>query len=212
MNYIFFDLDGTLTDPKLGITRAFQYALGKMGIIVEDANTLSRFIGPPLRDSFRGYGFGEEAVERAVAYYREYFAETGLFENTVYDGIPELLSALKAAGKTLLIATSKPVVYTEKILEHFGLAEYFAFVSGAELDGTRSIKAEVIAYAMEQAGIKDVSDCVMVGDREHDIIGAKAHGMRSVGVLYGYGDRAEHERAGADEIAADVGELRGLLK
>jgi len=210
---IFFDLDGTLTDPMIGITNSVQYALRKHGIEVSDTRTLCPFIGPPLRESFRVfYGFDEAGAESAVAAYREYFAEKGIYENTIYDGIPEMLQALRRAGKTLVLATSKPAVYAARILAHFGIAEYFAFVSGSELDGRRDKKADVIRYALEQTGITDLADVVMIGDREHDILGAKEVGVSSIGVLYGYGNAEELHKAGADDIAGSVGELVEKLR
>lgn len=207
---LLFDLDGTLTDPMMGITKSVQYALKKYGIIEEDLWNLTKFIGPPLMDSFqRYYGFSEEDARQAVLYYREYFAPTGKFENVVYDGIPEMLAALKEAGFTLAVATSKPEVFAKDILEHFDLDGYFDFVGGALLTG-RTDKAEVIAYVLETLGAKK-EDTLMAGDREHDIIGAAKNGLFSVGVLYGYGDRAEHEKAGAGHIVETVEELREYL-
>lgn len=201
-DYFLFDLDGTLTDPGLGITNSVAYALGKYGITVEDRRELYPFIGPPLRQSFSEfYGFDEEKTKEAVAFYREYFSEKGLFENEVYEGIPEVLSQLKQAGKKLLVATSKPEEFTNRILEHFGLAEYFDFVAGATMDETRNEKADIIAYALEQIADADKSKIVMVGDRKFDILGARENGIDSIGVLYGYGPRAELEEAQATYIA-----------
>lgn len=210
--YIFFDLDGTLTDPKEGITGSVAYALESFGIHVENRDDLCCFIGPPLLDSFMEYyGMTEDDANRAIAKYRERFSVTGLFENEVYSGIPQLLQQLKDAGKTLVIATSKPAVFSQRILDHFDLAKYFTFLSGSELDGRRNDKAEVIAYALEQTGITDLSDVIMIGDRKHDIVGAKKNGLPCIGVLYGYGDRAEHVAAGADYIVESVDELKKLL-
>lgn len=209
--YLLFDLDGTLTDPKVGITRSVQHALHRMGIEVADADTLCPFIGPPLREGFmQFYGMDAEAAQQAIAYYREYFVDRGIFENTPYPGIDEALDALRGAGYTLLVATSKPTVYARRILEHFGLKRHFDFVAGSELDGTRSRKGEVITYALAQMGIAPQA-AVMIGDREHDIIGAKETGLYAVGVLYGYGSQAELDEAGADAVAADVAALRALL-
>ncbi len=210
--YILFDLDGTLTDPKVGITGSVAYALESFGIQVENLDDLCCFIGPPLLDSFMEfYGMTEDEANRAIAKYRERFSVTGLFENEVYPGIPQLLQSLKDAGKTLLIATSKPAVFSQRILDHFDLAKYFSFLSGSELDGRRNDKAEVIAYALEQYGITDPAQAIMVGDRKHDIIGAKKNGLTCVGVLFGYGDLAEHQAAGADYIAENVNQLADLL-
>lgn len=209
--YIFFDLDGTLTDPMLGITSSVQYALAKFGISVRYLKELIPFIGPPLAESFRQfYGFSGEQAQEAVKYYREYFAPKGIFENEIYPGIPELLENLHNAGFELAVATSKPRVYAERILRHFGIEEYFSFVSGSELDGTRVKKAEVIQYALDAYGIRG-KDALMIGDRKHDMEGAAACGVESVGVLYGYGSRQELEEAGAGHIVENVKELQSFL-
>ena len=207
-NTILFDLDGTLTDPGLGITNSAAYALKKHGIEVADRTVLYPFIGPPLLDSFqRFYGFSEDQSEQAVADYREYFREKGLFENEVYSGVEELLQHLKESGKRLIIATSKPEEFAVKILKHFGLASYFDYIVGATMDSSRSKKGDVIAYALEVCGITDKTDVVMVGDREHDVLGAKENGLDSVGVLYGYGSREELEKAGATCVAETVEDI-----
>jgi phosphoglycolate phosphatase len=209
---ILFDLDGTLTDPGIGITNSVMVALKKYGITVNDRSELYKFIGPPLWESFeRYYGFSEAEAKKAVAYYREYFSVTGMFENTVYDGIDAMLAALENSGKTLIVATSKPEVFAEQILEHFDLAKYFTFIGGSELDGSRVKKDEVIRYALEMGGVTDLKSAVMVGDREHDILGAKKVGIASVGVLFGYGSRREFENAGADFTAETVEDLHKLL-
>jgi len=210
--YILFDLDGTLTDPVEGITKSLQYALESFGIAVKSRDCLKPFIGPPLRDTFRKCGIAEQDIEPVVAKYREYFGVTGLFENTLYDGVDGLLNGLCSSGKTLILATSKAAVYSQRILEHFDIAKYFRFVSGAEMDGRRSKKSQVIGYALEQCKITDVGQCVMIGDREHDMIGAKACGMDSVGVLYGYGSREELVNAGANWMVRNIAELGELLK
>lgn len=210
--YILFDLDGTLTDPMIGITKSVQYALRFYGIEESNLNALCPFIGPPLKDSFmKYYHFPESQAEEAIKKYREYFSVTGIFENRVYDGIEDLLKQLKSCGKQLLVATSKPEEFAVQILEHFGLAQYFEYVCGASMDEKRVKKGDVIAYAIEMAGIEDVSLAVMVGDREHDIIGAKENGMDSIGVLFGYGSRKELKEAGADFIGESVKELTKLL-
>lgn len=211
--YILFDLDGTLTDPKEGITKSVAYALDAYGIYVEDLDSLCKFIGPPLKESFMVYyGMDDAQGEEAVAKYRERFSVTGLFENKVYEGIREMLECLKEEGKTLIVATSKPAVFSERILEHFDLMKYFTFLSGSELDGTRVDKAEVIAYALEKNGITDLSNVVMVGDREHDIIGANKNGIDSVAVLYGYGCMEEFEKHHATYVAESVEQLKNILK
>ncbi len=210
--YILFDLDGTLTDPMEGITRSVQYALKSYGIEEPDLRALCPFIGPPLKESFmKYYDFPEDRAQEAIGRYREYFAVTGIFENQVYDGIEEMLRKLKAKGKILVVATSKPEKFAVQILEHFHLDGYFDFVCGASMDEKRVKKGEVIAYALETAGIEDVSGAVMVGDREHDAIGAGENGMDCVGVLYGYGSREELEGAGVCRTAATVEELGEIL-
>ena len=207
--YILFDLDGTLTDPGTGITNSVAYALDKFSITVPDRSELYKFIGPPLVDSFMNYyGFSEEDANRAVAYYREYFKPTGIYENEIYDGVPELLEGLKAQGKTVILATSKPEIFAHEILKHFGIFSYFDLAAGATLDSTRSRKADVIAYALDSLGITDRSLCLMVGDRAQDINGARENGIDSLGVLFGYGDRAELESAGATYIAETVDEIK----
>ncbi len=206
--YLLFDLDGTLTDPGLGITNSVMYALDKFGIHVDDRTSLYRFIGPPLMDSFeRFYGFSPAQSERAVGYYREYFRETGIFENKVYDGIPELLTALKEKGKILAVATSKPEKFAVRILRHFGMYDCFDLVAGATMDDTRNKKSDVIRYALEKLGVSDNSEAVMIGDREYDIIGAKENGLDSIGVLFGYGSRDELEQAGAVYIGEKPEEI-----
>lgn len=207
-----FDLDGTLTEPGEGITNSVMYALNKFGIHETDRKALYRFIGPPLLDSFQAfYHMPPDLAEQAVAAYREYFSVTGLFENRVYDGIPQLLQALRAAGKTLVLATSKPEVFTLRILDKFDLTQYFDYVGAASLDSSRSQKADVIRHALHLCGDPELSSVVMIGDRHHDICGAKENGLQSIGVLYGYGDRAELEQAGADVIVESVKQLGELL-
>lgn len=199
--YILFDLDGTLTDPGLGITNSVMYALKKFNIDVEERASLYKFIGPPLMDSFKMfYGFSEEDSELGVKYYREYFKERGLYENEVYDGIEELLKALKDQNKSLIIATSKPEEFAVEIVKHFHLDQYFDFVAGATMDSSRSKKADVIEYAIKNCNITDLSSAIMIGDREHDILGAKQVGLDSIGVLFGYGNYSELEAAGATHI------------
>ncbi|WP_394915955.1 HAD family hydrolase [uncultured Robinsoniella sp.] len=210
--YMLFDLDGTLTDPQEGITNSVAYALEQYGIHVEDRSTLNKFIGPPLKDSFMEYyGFAEDRAEEAVWKYREYFNEDGIFENKVYPGIPQMLQRLNDQGKILIVATSKPTVYAKRILERFELNQYFADVQGSEMDGRRTKKEEVISYALEQNQITDNEQAVMIGDREHDIIGAKKCGLDSIGVLFGYGSREELDGCGADQIVDTVKMLEDLL-
>lgn len=211
-DYYFFDLDGTLTDPAQGITNSFIHAIRYFGLEVPSYEKLCTFIGPPLVATFqKEFGFGEEKCMEGVKKYREYFAQKGIFENKVYDGIEDLLVQLREKGKHLVVATSKPEEYSVKILEHFGLAKYFDFICGSNMDETRSKKEEVIEYALGKCGIgaEDKAKVLMIGDREHDIIGAKKNGLKSCGVLYGYGSRKELEAAGADYIIEAVG---GLLE
>lgn len=211
-NTILFDLDGTVTDPKEGITKAAAAALASFGIH-EEPDDLTRFIGPPLDESFpEFYGFDGEQTNMATVKFREYFARQGWLENVPYPGMSALLAELRAAGKRLVIATSKPEVFAVKILEHFGMARYFDVICGAPLDNQAGAKkAAVIRSALKRAGIDDLRDAVMVGDRRHDIAGAHEVGLEAVGVLYGYGSREEHEAAGADLIAEDIAALKKLL-
>jgi len=211
-NYFLFDLDGTISDPKIGITKSVQYSLEAFGIHVENPDDLVAFIGPPLRDSYKKfYSFDDTQAELAVAKYREYFAEIGIFENTLYPGMRELLKRQHAQGRIQSIATSKPTVYAKAIIKHFALEPYFAFIAGSELDGARSNKAEVIQYAMDTLGITSARDAVMIGDRKHDVLGANTHGMDSIGVLFGYGNRRELADAGATYITDTVDNLSNLL-
>ncbi|MBE5962050.1 MAG: HAD family hydrolase [Lachnospiraceae bacterium] len=210
--HILFDLDGTLTDSKEGIFKGFLYALSEFGIAVPDLKQLEAVIGPPIDQSFRQFfGLSEEDTVAAVKIYREYYKETGLYENEVYPGIEELLKKLKKEEKNLLVATSKPEPFARRILEHFDLAKYFTFIGGSGLKGERNSKTEVIRYALKEAGITDTADVVMVGDRKHDMIGAQETNLSSIGVLYGYGDSKELLDAGAGQLAKDTDELFDLL-
>lgn len=209
---ILFDLDGTITDSSPGIINSIVYALNKCNITIDDTASLRKFLGPPLHESFKEfYGFEEERAWEAVSFYREYFSTKGLLENEVYDGIPSVLKQLCDEGKRLILATSKPQEFTNKIMEHFDLAKYFEFIAGSNMDGTRSKKAEVIEYALNKCKITDKSKVVMVGDRKQDIIGAKAVGIDSIGVEYGYGDYEELNNAGATYLVKTVSELGNLL-
>lgn len=210
--YILFDLDGTLTDPGIGITNSVMYALEKFGIEVSDRASLYKFIGPPLLDSFQNYyGFTKEESELALKYYREYFKPYGLYENEVYNGVEDLLKDLKAKDNTIIVATSKPEEFAVEILKHFNLYQYFDFVGGASMDEKRVKKADVIAYALEKCNVTDLSSVVMIGDREHDVYGAKHIGVDSIGVLYGYGDYEELKKAGADYIVSTPEEILSVI-
>ena len=210
--YLLFDLDGTLTDPGEGITNSVTYALKKWGIEVSDRRELYCFIGPPLSASFKKYfGFSESDALLCVDYYREYFRDRGIFENRVYDGIPELLERLKAEGKVLILATSKPEKFAKQILEHFELSEYFDFIAGASMDESRNKKSDVIAYAIGMAGVENREEALMIGDRDQDVLGAEANGLDSLGVLFGYGSREELEGSGATYIARTVDDILRLV-
>ena len=209
---VLFDLDGTLTDPGEGITNSVAYALKKYDIEVSDKRELYKFIGPPLKDSFmKYYGFNEVKAEEAIAYYREYFRDIGIFENEVYEGVVDMLKALCNEGKKLVLATSKPEEFAIRILEHFDLSKYFTVAAGASMDSSRSKKGDVIAYAISLCEDFCKDTAVMVGDRKHDIIGAKENGLKSIGVLYGYGDEAELKTAGADYIASTTDDILKLI-
>lgn len=213
--YFLFDLDGTLTDPKQGICTCVQYALKDQGIEEPDLDKLEPFIGPPLWDSFmKFYGMDRAQADKAVAKYRERFADVGLFENELYDGIPFMLKDLKEAGFTLAVASSKPTVYVERILEHFQIKQYFKVIVGSELDGTRVSKDEVVREALHQLFGEQTIDpqqVYMIGDRCFDVEGARTLHVESVGVTYGYGSMEELQEAKADYIVRSVGELHSFL-
>lgn len=203
--YILFDLDGTLTESGPGIINSVSYALSRLGFEVKDRESLKKFIGPPLTESLMAfYGVTEDEASQGVAYYRDYYSEKGIFENTVYEGIEQALAALKSAGKILAMATSKPEVYARKIADHFGISQYFTEICGATLDGSRVTKADVIQYTLEKLGVekREYRTVLMVGDRKHDILGARDNDIASMGVLYGYGDKKELENARADYIVS----------
>lgn len=209
--HILFDLDGTLTDPMMGITKSVRYALNYYGIEVNDLNDLLPFIGPPLRDSFKEYyGFDEAKANEAVEKYREYYKNDGIFDNKVYRGMKECLQTLKDNGKKLYVATSKPEFFAKQIIDHFSLSEYFEYIGGSEFN-SREKKAEVIEYVLKTNQI-DNNDVIMVGDRKHDIIGAHENKIPCVGVLYGYGTEDELKQYQADYLVASVEELTELLK
>ncbi|WP_310603598.1 HAD hydrolase-like protein [Anaerosporobacter sp.] len=210
--YLLFDLDGTLTDPKEGITKSFQYALQHYGIDEQDLDKLEVVIGPPLKDSFiEFYGFSIEKANEAAMKYRERFATLGKYENIIYDGIASMLQTLTSKGKELAIASSKPTIFVEEILEHFDIKEYFAHIIGSNEDGTRAEKTEVVIAAIEAFGEIDKADIIMIGDRKFDVIGAHDCDVEVIGVSYGYGGTEELANAGADYIVDTVQELEELL-
>ena len=209
---VLFDLDGTLTDPAEGITNALMHAQRRLGMAVSPREALYVFIGPPLIETFMSeWGLTRAESEQALVYYREHFSTKGLFENVPYEGIGQALAELKRAGFRLFVATSKPEPLSLRILEHFDLLPYFEAVAGSTMDEQRTKKGEVIAYALQTFHL-DPAETVMVGDRKHDVIGARENGLPCLGVLYGYGSREELTEAGAAALAADVGELVAWLK
>ena len=199
---VFFDLDGTLTDPKPGITECIRHALGGLGRTPPPADELLWCIGPPLSASFATLleTTDDTLIARSLALYRERFGTVGLYENAVYPGIPEAVAAVRAAGFATFVATSKPHVYARRIVEHFGLDTLFDGVYGSELDGTRVEKADLIAYALAEERLAPAR-VLMIGDRQHDMIGARQCGVRAIGVSYGYGSEAELRAHGAEAIA-----------
>jgi len=210
--YILFDLDGTLTDPALGITSGIRYALEKSGVIEKKYENLVRFIGPTLMESFHAfYGFTEEQGMKACEYFREYYEKQGKFENVVYEGIPEFLERLKKTGKFLAVVTSKGENFAKDILEHFHLSQYLDVIAGAELDGMLIKKSYTIQCVLKECGITDLEHTVMVGDRRHDIEAAQESGIHNVGVLYGFGSQEELEKAGAEKIVSTLAELEQIM-
>ncbi len=206
MKTLFFDLDGTLTDPKLGITRCVQYALERLDHEVPHADDLDWCIGPPLLDSFITLVGDDALAEQAIQIFRERFADIGLFENDLYPEIPNVLGQLTKTGTQLFVATSKPAVYAERIIKHFSLNSYFNHVFGSELDGTHANKTELLAYALKETRVSP-DQAAMIGDRKHDIIGAQNNGLQAIGVLYGYGTEEELRQAGADHICVTPSDL-----
>ncbi|MDR0922075.1 MAG: HAD family hydrolase [Lactobacillales bacterium] len=197
-HHVFFDLDGTITDSSLGIINSVQYALEKLGLPPRTKKELEYFIGPPLLDSFVDFiGLNETDAQKAVLLYREYYAKKGIYENKVYDEVENLLKQLHTSGKKLYIATSKPEVFAKLIITHFGLNRYFTDVYGASLDASRSKKADVLRYGIESSEIKELDKTVMIGDREHDMIGGKENHVATIGVTYGFGSRKELEETNA---------------
>lgn len=225
--YLLFDLDGTLTDPKEGITTSVQYALHSFGIEEPDLDKLTPFIGPPLKDSFmEAYGFDEKQAEEAIEKYREWFRPKGIFQNNIYPGIREMLKKLKGQGKVLAVASSKPQVFVEQILHHFEIYEYFSVIVGSELDGRRGTKEEVVEEALRRLAEEEngrvsteketengraMAETVMIGDRKFDVAGGKEHGLVTVGVTFGYSPEGELEEANPDYLVDSVEELGRLL-
>jgi phosphoglycolate phosphatase len=207
---ILFDLDGTLTDPREGIVACIKHGLSSLGEPSPPDSDLERFIGPPLQDTFAGLLAGDSArIGAAIRAYRERFAALGMFENAVYSGIPQVLESLGALGATLFVATSKPQVFAEQILAHFGLTRHFKEIFGSELSGVRSDKGELIGHALLTARLRS-DDTIMVGDREHDVRGALRNHIRAVGVLWGYGSREELTAAGAELLLEQPSDLSSL--
>lgn len=212
VNVVLFDLDGTLTDSAPGIINSIRYALEKHGFEVPEEKELRKFVGPPLKEQFQKvFGLSDAEGAEMVASYREYYGTKGIFENRVYEGIPEMLSRLQEAGVRIMIATSKPEKYARVIAEHFGFAKYFEYIGGACMDGARTDKYEVIEHVLDTCKVTDRDCVVMAGDRSHDMAGAKKAGIHSLGVLYGYGSREELERAGAQLIAGTPQEAAEMI-
>jgi phosphoglycolate phosphatase len=208
---VLFDLDGTLTDPKVGITVSMQHALASVGVTIDDPDELTWCIGPPIVDNFARLGVTGDRALDALAVYRERYDRVGAYENVVYDGIPELLSGLAEDGRRLAVATSKAEHSAKAILEHFGLDGYFAFVGGASADLLRAVKSDIVAYVLASLGSPDAASAVMVGDRHHDIDGARLNGLRSIAVTWGYALDGEIEAAHPDRVVSTVAELASTL-
>ena len=213
-SYLLFDLDGTITESGPGIMNSVRYTLKKMGFAELPSGTLEKFVGPPLADSFMKYaGMSQEEATQAISCYREYYTSKGIFENSVYPGVEEMLQKLKENGFVLALSTSKPELFAKKILEHFQINQYFSAICGASMDEKRVAKAEVIRYTLDTLKLSESQkgEILMVGDREHDVFGAKENGLDCLGVLYGYGDREELEQAGAKYIADTASDVADIL-
>lgn len=206
--HILFDLDGTLTDPAEGITKCIAYALASKGIHISDLDHLKPLIGPPLKDSFmQCFGFDEQDALTCVDKYRERFATQGLYENLLFDAVPELLESLRSKDYKIYLATSKPELFARRILKHFAIDQYFDFAGGSALDDSRPTKTSVIQYVMQQANLSTPQQCLMVGDRKHDLIGARETGMDAIGVLYGYGSMEELHQENPAYLVHSVADL-----
>jgi phosphoglycolate phosphatase len=209
---IFFDLDGTLTDPKSGITKSVAYALNAFGIKVTNLDSLTKFIGPSLKDSLmKYYDFTETDAIKGIKKYREYYGTKGMYDNQVIPGVIDLLQTLKQQHKKIYLATAKPTPFAIKIMDHFKLTQYFTAIFGSNLDGSRAQKSEVLTYGLQQTKIKPTDQTVMVGDRAYDMAGAKQNQLTAIGVLYGYGSQKELVLAGADKLVANPAELKAVL-
>lgn len=210
--YILFDLDGTLTDPKVGITKSVQYALSKFNIYEDNLDKLVSFIGPPLMESFQEfYKFDEDRAWKAVEFYREYFSHTGIYENGLYDGIFQLLDKLQGQERRIILATSKPTVYAKEILDYYQISPFFTEIIGSNLDGSRIQKGDVIAHILSLFKAIDKGEFLMVGDRKHDIMGARANDIDSLAVTYGYGSKEELAGESPTYLVNSVIELTQLL-
>lgn len=212
-DYIFFDLDGTLSDSAQGIVNSVNYAFSRLGLPQRSFHELQKFVGPPLAQSFKVHcGFSPAETEKAIGLFREYFTDKGILENTMYPGVPQMLEQLSLAGKALVIATSKPENFARSIAARYGIDHYFALIAGSEMDETRTEKHQVIEYALKTCGITDCSSRVlMVGDRMHDVVGAAKFSIDCMGVLYGYGSRSELQDAGAVYIAETVSQIAPMI-
>lgn len=211
--YVFLDLDGTLTDPSEGITRGVMYALERFGIHEKDPRRLYPFIGPPLYDSFmRHYGFDLDTAYKAIEYFQEYYGQQGMYENVPYPGMRDLLHSWRDEGRRLILATSKPEVFAVRILERFDMNGAFLLMAGGDVEEKRVEKHFVIEYAMERLGLSHTGGCLMIGDRKFDVLGAGRHGIPTLGVLYGFGSREELTESGASWLAGSVEELRTLMQ
>ena len=211
-NYILFDLDGTVSDTGEGIYNGVKYALEKYGITENNKTTLNNFIGPPLVDSFmKYYSFSKEKALQAVEYYREFYKSKGIYQNTLYNGISELIKTLKQQGKKVILATSKPQPFAEIILKQYDLLKFFDCVVGATFDDSLNYKSDVIRVALENSGVTDKSMAIMIGDRHYDIEGAKENNIDSIGVIYGYGDLEELKNADANYIAENTQDILNII-
>jgi len=210
--YILFDLDGTISDSNEGITKGVQATLAHFGIDIVDRTELLRYIGPPIRETLSTqFGLTSEQVDEAMVIYGKYYSEKGLYENVLYDGVCDTIRELKRRGKVIALATSKAQVFAERILEYFGIADCFAHICGGELSGYSTKKSDVMRRALDNCGVADLHDAIIIGDRKYDIIGAKETGIASIGVLYGFGDYDELRDAGADWIVEDIADVLEIL-